>query len=72
MSLILKKQLYFKVLDSDKTAEILLELEDDLRENILSRLSPKEIAEELDELDTNDAADIIAELSQDLKAESLN
>jgi magnesium transporter len=52
---------YFKVLDSDKTAEILLELEDDLRENILSRLSPKEIAEELDELDTN-AADIIAEL----------
>jgi Mg/Co/Ni transporter MgtE len=28
-----------------------LELEDDLRENILSRLSPKEIAEELDELD---------------------
>jgi magnesium transporter len=50
---------YFKVLDSDKTAEI-LELEDDLRENILSRFS-KEIAEELDELDTNDAADIIAD-----------
>jgi magnesium transporter len=66
MSLILRSNLYFKV-DSDKTAEILLELEDDLRENILSRLSPKEIAEELDELDTNDAADIIAELSQDLK-----
>jgi magnesium transporter len=66
MSLILKKPLFFKVLDSDKTAEILLELEDDLRD-ILSRLSPKEIAEELDELDTNDAADIIAELSQDLK-----
>ncbi|NGY36608.1 magnesium transporter [Flavobacterium sp. XN-5] len=62
----------FKVLDSDKTAEILLELEDDLRENILSRLSPKEIAEELDELDTNDAADIIAELSQDLKAEVIS
>jgi magnesium transporter len=62
----------FKLLDSDKTAEILLELEDDLRENILSRLSPKEIAEELDELDTNDAADIIAELSQDLKAEVIS
>jgi hypothetical protein len=40
MSLILKKQPIFKLLDSDKT-EILLELEDDLRENILSRLSPK-------------------------------
>jgi magnesium transporter len=53
----------FKVLDSEKTAEILLELDEDLREKILNRLSPKEIAEELDELETNDAADIIAELS---------
>ncbi|MEY4432447.1 MAG: hypothetical protein RLZZ44_577 [Bacteroidota bacterium] len=62
----------FKVLDSDKTAEILLELEDDLRENILKGLSPKEIAEELDELETNDAADIIAELSQEIKAEVIS
>jgi magnesium transporter len=62
----------FKVLDSEKTAEILLELEDDLRENILSRLSPKEIAEELDELETNDAADIIAELSQEKKEEVIS
>jgi magnesium transporter len=62
----------FKVLDSEKTAEILLELEDDLRENILNRLSPKEIAEELDELETNDAADIIAELSKGRKEEVIS
>jgi len=43
-----------------------------LRENILSRLSPKEIAEELDELETNDAADIIGELSQEIKAEVIS
>jgi magnesium transporter len=49
-----------------------LELEDDLRENILNRLSPKEIAEELDELETNDAADIIAELSRDRKEEVIS
>ena len=62
----------FKVLDSEKTAEILLELEDDLRENILNRLSSKEIAEELDELETNDAADIIAELSRHRKEEVIS
>lgn len=62
----------FKVLDSEKTAEILLELEDDLREKILHRLSPKEIAEELDELDTDDAADIIAELPESRKEEVIS
>jgi magnesium transporter len=62
----------FKVLDSEKTSEILLELEDDLRENILKRLSAKEIAEELDELNTDDAADIIAELSQAKKEEVIS
>ena len=62
----------FKVLDSEKTAEILLELEDDVREKILNSLSPKEIAEELDELDTDDAADIIAELSESKKEEVIS
>jgi magnesium transporter len=62
----------FKVLDSEKTAEILLELEDDLRENILRGLSAKEIAEEIDELDTDDAADIIAELPQSKKEEVIS
>jgi magnesium transporter len=41
----------FKVLDSDKTAEILLELEDDLRENIKSAFAKRD-RQELDELDT--------------------
>ncbi len=62
----------FKILDSEKTAEILLELEDDLREKILRGLSPKEIAEELDELDTDDAADIIAELPESKKEEVIS
>ena len=62
----------FKVLDSEKTAEILLELEDDVREKILKGLSPKEIAEELDELDTDDAADIIAELPESKKEEVIS
>lgn len=57
----------FNVLDSDKTAEILLELEEETRNKILKRLTPKEIAEELVELSTDDAADIIAELPTERK-----
>ncbi|MEN9928880.1 MAG: hypothetical protein RLZZ231_801 [Bacteroidota bacterium] len=62
----------FNILDSEITAEILTELEDDLREKILSGLSAKEIAEELDELDTDDAADIISELPQRKKEEVIS
>lgn len=54
-----------KLLDSEKTSEALLELEEGVRERILDSLSPKEIAEELEEMDTDDAADIISELSEE-------
>jgi magnesium transporter len=59
----------FNILDSEKTAEILLELDEEVREKILKNLTAKEIAEELDELSTDDAADIIAELPHDKKEE---
>jgi len=58
-----------KLLDSEKTAEVLMELDEDDREKILDNLSPQEIADELEEMDTDDAADIIAELSEDRKEE---
>lgn len=61
----------FNILDSEITAEILLELDEDVREKILKNLSSKEIAEELDELDTDDAADIISELPEQRKEEVL-
>ncbi|MBQ4805788.1 magnesium transporter [Aquimarina sp. MMG015] len=54
-----------KLLDSEKSSEALMELEEDFRERILENLSVKEIAEELEEMDTDDAADIIAELPED-------
>ncbi len=54
-----------KLLDSDITSDILMELDEDDREKILKNLSAKEIAEELEELDTDDAADMIAELPED-------
>ena len=62
----------FNTLNSEKTAEILLELDEEVREKILRNLSPKEIAEELNELSTDDAADIIAELPQDKKEQVIS
>lgn len=62
----------FKILDSEISSEILLELDEEVRESILSNLSAKEIAEELDEMDTDDAVDIIAELSEEMKDEVIS
>lgn len=52
----------FDIMDAESSSEVLLELSDDLRSRILKHLTPKEIAEEIDELSSDDAADIINEL----------
>ena len=44
-----------------------MELDDDYREKILKNLSIKEIAEEVEELDSDDATDIISELPEEEK-----
>ncbi len=54
-----------KLLDSEKTSEVLTELDENIREQILGNLSAKEIADEISELDTDDAVDIIAELPEE-------
>ena len=54
-----------KLIDSDKTSDVLTELDEDVREKILERLSEKEIAGEIKELDSDDAADILSELSNE-------
>ena len=56
-----------KLLDSEKTSDVLSELEEDVREKVLQNLSVKEIAEEVKELDTDDAVDLISELPPDRK-----
>ena len=64
--LYLEQAMYvIKLLDSETTSDVLMELDEDNREKILQNLSAKEIAEEVEELDTDDAADIIAELPEE-------
>lgn len=61
-----------KLLESDKTSDVLTELDDDVREAILNNLSAKEIAGELEELDTDDAADIVGELPKEIVQEVIS
>ena len=61
-----------KLFDSEKTSEILTELDEDVREKILEGLSVKEIVDEIEELDSDDAADILAELSEERKEEVIS
>ncbi len=61
-----------KLLDSEKTSDILAEMHEDIREAVLKNLTAKEIADELSELDTDDAADIINELPKELIQEVIS
>ncbi|MEC3905951.1 magnesium transporter [Tamlana sp. 2201CG12-4] len=61
-----------KLLDSETTSDVLMELDEDNREKVLRNLSAKEIAEEVEELDTDDAADIIAELPERRRQEVIS
>ena len=56
-----------KLIDSDKTSDVLTELDEDLRERVLKEFSEKEIAGEIKELDSDDAVDILSELSEEKK-----
>lgn len=69
----LKEAMYvIKLLDSETTSDVLMELDEDNREKVLKNLTSKEIAEEVEELDTDDAADIIAELPEERQHEVIS
>ena len=66
-------QFLYQFIAEEKSAEILVELDDDLREDLLADLTAKEIAEEvIDNLETDDAADVIGELSEEKQKEVLS
>jgi len=69
----IKDAKYLFELLKDNSPEILVELEDNLRDEILSGLTTKKIAKNLIEnLETDDAADVIQELSEPIKKEILS
>tara|TARA_B100001758_G_scaffold231135_1_gene227378 strand:+ start:443 stop:1792 length:1350 start_codon:yes stop_codon:yes gene_type:complete len=62
----------FEIFENPKSADIIVELDDDVRELILNALSPKKIATKLIEnLESDNAADVISELSEEKKIKVL-
>jgi len=68
LSLIDAKYIYNLISNEEVSATVLIELEDDTRENLLQDLTAKEIAEEvIENLESDDAADVIGELADEKK-----
>ena len=63
----------FQLIDEERSAQILIEIEDETREHILSTLSSKEIATEvIKNLESDDATDVLSELPKEQKEEILS
>jgi len=61
---------FYKLLEKEEAAEVLMELEDDVRERFLASFSTQEIAQEfIDSLESDDAADLIGELPDNRRQE---
>lgn len=61
---------FTQISDKEKAADVIVELEEDIREELLEGLSGNEIAALfIDNVNSDDAADILNELSDDLKNE---
>ena len=62
----------FKLLEPEAAADTLLELDDDVREELLESLTSKEIAAHLEEMESDDAADVVGELPEEKQREVIS
>ncbi len=67
-----KRELIWKLVDSTREGDVLQHLDDDLRGQFLGRLTPKELAEATQQLDTDDLADLLGDLPDDVYREVLH
>ncbi len=63
----------YKLLEEEKAADVMMELEEDVREKFLEALSSREIAEQvIENIDTDDAVDLLGELPEEKMAEVIS
>lgn len=65
-------QFIYRQLDVELAPEVLVELEEDVRDEFLKSLSDDEIASQVDRMDSDDAADFIQDLPEERKDEILS
>ena len=66
-----QRQVLFRCLGDDFDPVVLTELDESVREEVLDFLAPREVAEALTELDTDDAVEILEDLDEDEQRELL-
>ena len=65
-----KGKYLFELIEEEKAADVLVELEDDVRDKFLKTLSSEEIADQIiDNVESDDAADVIGDLPDNIKTE---
>ena len=64
-------QYLYKLIEEDLASEVLVEIDEDTREEFLNSLSSEEIAESLEKMYADDATDVIQDLPEDVQEEVL-
>jgi magnesium transporter len=64
-------QYLYKLIEEDLASEVLVEIDEDTREEFLNSLSTEEIAESLEKMYADDAADVIQDLPEEIQEEVL-
>jgi magnesium transporter len=67
-----QRKYMFKLLPNELGAETLLELDEDLREELLESLTNREIADHITQMDSDDAADMVGDLPDERKQEVIS
>ena len=66
-----QSQYLYHLLDEELASEVLVEIEEDTREQFLESLSAEEIAESIEKMDADDATDVIQDLPENIQEEVL-
>lgn len=67
-----KALILFPLLDTEKAAEVLVELDTPIRQDVLSGLRDREIVSVIGAMDSDDATDVIGELDDEVSVRVLN